>query len=163
MWTLKKKINLHWRTFFNVFLEKEREREASIGCLSHIHPEKELNPQPRHVPWPGSSLLHFGYGITLQPAEPHRPESENFLIHLHFFFYSLHLTTASFHEVSLKWVAFFFAKLSGSIFALDLVLKKLVFLHLFAFSWHLNFLPLVYSLPSAFKHNAFFHISHHQK
>ena len=78
--------------FFIAFRERERKRErekhwckreASICCL-HSGPEPqqvtcldgEQHPQP------------FGYGMTLQPPEPHRPGLDWFLKNFHYHFFN---------------------------------------------------------------------------
>ena len=58
-------------------LISERERETSVSCTppptACTHLNKGLNLQPGYVPDWVSTLQPFGYGMMLQPTEPHWP------------------------------------------------------------------------------------------
>lgn len=62
-----------WRLFL-LLLERqnggEEGRETSIGCLLYI-PRLRIQPQSRHVPWPGIESTTFCYRTKLQQTKPH--------------------------------------------------------------------------------------------
>ena len=63
----------HLRTFFTGFLGGEKGRERSISWLPPICAQTEGTHNPGVYPDWESNLQPFGYGMTLQPTEPHQP------------------------------------------------------------------------------------------